>query len=399
MAGLALIVVAIAGAWQLAAILGRSPFVWHDFTQDWVAVREVMAGNNPYLPQNAQIAALFGKGPPDKEPAYSFHPPTTLVFFMPLAPLGYREAFVAWTLLSLGALWGMCHLLLRASGWGGGPLLAIGIALGLVCIWPLRENFVEGQLNVVVAAFVVGWWYAARANRDVLAGASLAAAVALKPLAGLIVLYVLWRRRWRVFWAAAIVGGAIALVGIGLAGVEGTRDYVTTAYPIHANLWPGYHDNASPQGLITRLFGPTPWRPWPMYNLPMLSTPLTLVTWAIAVAVLFATLGTRASGTSERHGLELAALAAAMPLVTPIIWPHYYILLVPTFWFLGIRYVESRAWGLLALLVVAAAVLWIPRNDFFPRQLGNVHLPGLLLLFGLSLHALRRHPTPIGGAG
>src|SRR5205823_3022259 len=51
----ALIVLALLGAWQLLTALQTSPFAWHDFTQDYVAAEDVLAGRNPYRPQNERI--------------------------------------------------------------------------------------------------------------------------------------------------------------------------------------------------------------------------------------------------------------------------------------------------------------------------------------------------------
>ena len=168
-----------------------------------------------------------------------------------------------------------------------------------------------------------------RSARDgrTLAGFALATAVALKPLAGLFILWALWRREWRLLASVAVTLAVYGLVGIGLSGIQGTVDYVTTAYPLHAELWPGYPDNASPQGFFTRLFGPSPWRPRPPYPIPGVAQALTLATWALSVALLFWRIGWPRPD-AERLNREFAALGATMLLVTPIIWPHYYVVLV-----------------------------------------------------------------------
>ena len=382
---IALLAMAALGVVQLVGILQQSPWVWHDFTQDHVAIQEALAGRNPYETQNARIAELFNI-PPPRGPAYSFHPPTTLVFFLPLAPLPYRAAFVVWDLVNLACLWAIVHLTARGIGLRLTWPQSGALALGLVAVWPLRENFVEGQINVPVAAGLVAYWYCLRLARPELAGAALAAAVALKPLAGLFVLYALWRSQWRVLVSAAACLGVFALIGGALAGPDGVRQYVAVAYPTHADLWPGYQDNASPQGLFTRLFGPNPWRR-PPYPTPGLATALTLATWAIVVGLLLALLGRRPAG--ERLNVEFAALGATMLLVTPIIWPHYYVVLVAPLAILAGRMIERRAWRLLAVLALAILVLCVPRNELLPRGLGNLHLPALLAVYALALVELR----------
>ena len=387
-----LLVVALVGASQLWWVFQTSPGVWHDFAQDYIAVQEALAGRNPYEPQNVRLGEIFNMPPPNEGPAYSFHPPTTLVFFLPLAPLDYRTAFVAWGLVNLLSLWAIVHLTAKAISRPLLPIASLGAALGLVLVWPLRENFVEGQLNVPVTAGIVACWYGLRTGRPVLAGVALAAAVALKPLAGLFVLYALWRREWRLLFASGVTLTMLAVVGIAIASIDGTRTYVTTAYPSHAALWPGYWDNASPQGLFTRLFGDgagrNVWRR-PPYPTPYLSTALTLATWMLAVGLLFWRIGRRRP-SPDRLNLDMAGLGATMLLVTPIIWPHYFVVLVAPIAVFVTVLVRRRAWAWLAVLAVAIAVLWIPRDLLPARSMGNVQLPALLAVYAVALACLWR---------
>jgi hypothetical protein len=238
----------------------------------------------------------------------------------------------------------------------------------------------------------VACWYALRTGRPVLAGVALALAVALKPLAGLFVLYALWRREWRLLIASSVALTLITLAGIGLAGIDGTRTYVTTAYPSHAALWPGYWDNASPQGLFTRLFGDgsgrNVWRR-PPYPTPFLSTALTLATWALAVGLLFWRMGWRRPSL-KRLNLDFAGLGATMLLVTPIIWPHYFVVLVAPVAVFADELVRRRAWIWLGIMAIAIAILWVPRDVWPARGMGNIQLPALLALYAVALACLWR---------
>jgi hypothetical protein len=398
----ALLAVALLGCWQLLTVFQTSPFAWHDFTQDYVATEDVLAGRNPYRPQNERIGQLFNMPAPKEGPAYSFHPPSTIPFFLPLALLPYPLAFVAWDVVSVGCLGLIVGFTARALGQKLGLATVAAITLGLIAVWPLRENFVEGQLNVAVTAGIAGCWFALRARRPVLAGVALATAVALKPLAGLFILWALWRREWRLLIATGLALAVYGLVGIGLAGVQGTLDYATTAYPMHAELWPGYQDNASPQGFYTRLFGPSPWRPRPPYPIAGLAQALTLATWAAGVSLLFWRIGWRRPAP-ERLNREFAALGTTMLLVTPIIWPHYYVVLVAPVAIMVAYFWQHQARWLLLLLAAALAVLWVPRdlfgwlshNDLAPRTMGGFQLPALLVMYGLGLACLGAPPTPV----
>jgi hypothetical protein len=397
----ALIALALLGLWQLVSTVRTSPAYWHDFAQDYIAAEDVLAGRNPYRPQNERVGQLFNIPTPSEGPAYSFHPPTTIPFFLPLAPLPYPLAFAIWDVVQLACLWVVVDLTARALDRPLSPALGIVVALALVAVWPITQSFVEGQLNIPVAAGLVACWYALRARRPVLAGIALGLAVGLKPLAGLFVLWALWRRQWRLLVAAGATLVVLGLVGVTLAGVQGTIDYVTAAYPMHAELWPGYQDNASPQGLYTHLFGPSDWRPRPPYPTPGLSRALTLATWAVAVSLLFWRLGRRPPA-AERLNRELAAVGATMLLVTPIIWPHYYAVLVAPIAIFATYHWQRRAWAWLALLAAALLLLWVPRDlhawlerhALAPRAYGTMQLPGLLAVYLIGLACLGRPARP-----
>jgi hypothetical protein len=397
-----LVVLAGVGVWQLLTALQTSPYHWHDFAQDYIAAEDVLAGRNPFRPQNERVGQLFNIPAPDEGPAYSFHPPSTIPFFLPLAPLPYPVAFALWDLVQLACLWLIVDLSLRALGHRVPLALGFAVTLALLAAWPIRESFVEGQLNIPVAAGIVVCWYALRDRRVAVAGVALALAVALKPLAGLFVLWALWRREWKMLFVAGFTLAAVSLVGVALTGVQGTIDYVTLAYPMHAALWPGYQDNASPQGFFTRLFGPSEWRPRPPYPTPGLSRLLTLASWAVAVGVLFWRLGRR-SPDPERLNREFAALGATMLLVTPIIWPHYYAVLIAPVMVFVTELWRRRARGWLVLLALALVSLWIPRDlhawlerlSLAPRAYGTMQLPGLLIVYAVGLVCLARsRPAP-----
>jgi hypothetical protein len=277
------------------------------------------------------------------------------------------------------------------------------LALGLIAVWPIRESFVEGQLNIPVAAGIVACWYALRVQRPGVAGVALALAVALKPLAGLFILWALWRREWRLLIAAGSTLVVFTIAGVAFSGVQGTIDYVTKAYPMHAELWPGYQDNASPQGFFTRLFGPSDWRPRPPYPTPGLSRVLTLASWVAAVGLLFWRLGWRAPD-AERLKQEFSALGATMLLVTPIIWPHYYAVLIAPVAVFAVHLWQRRAWGWLGLLAVSLLILclprdlhdWLERQALAPRAYGTMQLPALLAVYAVGLACLgRRARQPI----
>src|SRR5215212_11295222 len=317
---LGLAILALAGAWLLLTAWEEGLRGGRDFVQDYAAVAKIAQGRNPYEPYNDVIGQLFGN-PPRRAAIYSFHAPSSLpllIWLLPFAKLGdYVGAYLAWGFVSLLAFWAVCWLTLDALKLPR-PVVAGGLAaLALITLPAVRESFEEGQLNVVVAAGMVGCWAARRHGRSRLAGVLLGCAFALKPIPGLFFLYYAWRRDWRLLIAAGATVLLLSAVGVGLSGVGGARLWATVNYPSHADLWPGYPDNASVRGFFTRLFGPSDWRPRPPYPLPYAS----LLLWVLSggVLTLLAMLATRpAPGATHRIGGQswLGTLIVPAPVTT-----------------------------------------------------------------------------------
>jgi hypothetical protein len=351
-----LAIAAAVGIWLLIDAWGEGLSSGRDFVQDYAAVVKIGQGRNPYEPYNDVTQELFG-GPPHRGPLYSFHAPSSLplvIWLLPLAKLwGYVGAFLAWGVVSLFALWSICWLTLRAIGVPRPAMAGLLAALALMILPAIRESFEEGQLNVVVAAGIVGCWAARRSGRSGLAGVLLGGAFALKPIPGLFFLYYAWRRDWRLLGAAVATVALLAVVGVVLSGLDGARLWATVNYPSHADVWPGYPDNASVRGFFTRIFGPSEWRPRPRFPLPYASMLLWAASGALLAlaAIVAARAGTHRppdAGPTSAFATSLSGLAMPPPmsrndpcgdleiavltiltlLVTPIVWPHYYVVLV-----------------------------------------------------------------------
>jgi hypothetical protein len=346
-------VLALAGLWSLIGAWEEGLSGGRDFVQDYAAIVKIGQGRNPYEPYNDVTQQVFG-GPPHRGALYSFHAPTSLPLLLWLLPFalawGYLGAFLAWGVVSVLALWSICWLTLRAPRVPHAAIAGLLAALALISLPAIRECFEEGQLNVVVAAGMVGCWAARRSGRPGLAGVLLAGAFALKPIPGLFFLYYLWRRDWHLLLVAALTLIVLLVLGVGLAGIDGTRLWATVNYPSHAAVWPGYPDNASVRGFFTRFFGPSEWRPRPAFQLPYVSMVLWVIGGALLTLAALRVARVRAGGPTDtvspagqllvlafpppiraddpRGDLEVAVLTVLTLLVTPIVWPHYYVVLV-----------------------------------------------------------------------
>jgi hypothetical protein len=234
----------------------------------------------------------------------------------------------------------------------------------------------------------------------VLAGVSLGLALGLGALPAVFLLYLAWRRNWRVVLIAAGTLLLLNLFGLILAGPTGFRHYLTVNYPAYAGHWAAYPDNASLTGLFARLFGPVP-AEWPRPRIPLpLGTPLLAILAGGALAALFWRQTVRAAGGTHPVDLDFAAVSLLALLLAPYIWPHDYLLLVaPAAILVRAIWPPDGLWDLtrqVAFGSVAVAVLILSdaHRSEIPRVVGGVQLLGLMLLFTACALAPRLRPAP-----
>ncbi|MES1172076.1 MAG: glycosyltransferase family 87 protein [Bacteroidota bacterium] len=359
------------------ALAGRAT----DFTRDYVAAHWLTAGKP--LSQldgaagNADAARLGAD--PVLVPCGPFHlhPPPASLLVLPLVPLGFRAAALAWLLLSLAALAVLARVL--ASVWsvpGAAPSPRRSIAaLLIVTAWPPTVmNLAYGQWSILLAALVaVGWWGIER-GRGRLATASFVAAIGFKTTPAVMLGFLVLRRRAllvRVLGALAfIVAASWPLVG----GWDAWRTFVRDGRSC-VLCWEAYVDNTvSINGLYARLLvgGPYVRAPFDAPALAHLLAPATacalialaaVLTWRHARARPAAgPAGATAAGPLPADALDFAMWAALVALLNPLSWTHNAVFLL-----LPIVLVVRHGRRARVRTVVAAAfvALCIPRETLF----------------------------------
>ncbi len=197
-----------------------------DFYAYYLASECIARGVNPYEVSQAQwngIARDIGLA----HWAWPYrYPPQTAVALLAMRPLGPHNAAVVWGLLNGAALIAGAYILGRTTRKPWGPAASL---LMLLLFYPVWESLIFGQIIGIVFFLLVLALWALNRGRGALAGASIAIATVLKVFPALLVVYVIWRRRWRCAAVALIVVVASFLVCLPFAGYD-----VVAAYPRHA---------------------------------------------------------------------------------------------------------------------------------------------------------------------
>lgn len=326
----------LAGAGAAALDVGSIP-PGFDFAAYYLAAQALDAGRSPYdLGVLRELAA--GQGGV-AHTAY-FYPPAFAAALRPLARLPFAAANMIWLGLSLGcyglALRWLGRLLEVPARLAPGLLLAALLAPGLVVTLAL------GQVNTMLLLLIVaGWAASARRAGGAIGGGlwlGVAGLVKIFPLA--LLAGPLQRGRRRELLGAAI--GAAALVGLGLAaggGAQLTLVWLTEVLPAIAGGFTTPH-NQSLLSAAQRLGEAISVRPLALFGAPerLVIRPLAeapgaarLLGYGLCAAVGLATLGALWRGRGDgpaRARLDLALLLSMALLVTPIVWSHYYVLLL-----------------------------------------------------------------------
>jgi len=304
-----------------------------DFTQDYVAAQALRDGRSIYsmfTQSDLSAAALHTNyellTPQEFE---NNHPPFTTLLFVPLTFLPYDVALILWSAFSLLLFFLSGYIVLRElqidlpRHW-----VCVLIGLGL-CWYPFQAHIGLAQLSLPIVACIIGSWALLRKQRDLAGGALLGVASLIKLFPGLIVLYLLARRRWRAAGAALAVGAAGGLLTLVLVGIPDTIRYVVRVAPHDSAIYGLLPINFSFAGAFRRLFVDGPWVR-PLLDAPMLAAVLTVLASLGLLALLLRQIK-QVSVASQRDDSAFALICLAMLLISPITWQHIFPILILPF--------------------------------------------------------------------
>jgi hypothetical protein len=366
-----LLLAAGAAVWQGPSFvqdlgLGQTQVV--DFFQEWASARNWREGEPIYADQRETCKRYLGFEQA-KEDRFvldvNAHPPTAVLLALPLAWLSYPQALLVWNLLSIAALALTLVLLARTLEVSLPPWLWLALAPLILFVYPFREQVHEGQLNLLLLLLLTAVWVSDRAGKPVLAGAFLAAAVAIKLFPAVLFLYFLLRRQWTLvlaglLWLLFFEGLTVAVLGWSTSWTYGTE-----VIP-RISEWRSMFNNSSPAGFWSKLFDPGPkgFVIKPLVYSPFLARACTLVSSLVILGVLVWRVPWAQTRAEMDRGFALAVLA--MLLLTPLVWEHSFLLLVLPVFLLFVKAPSLRSG-----LVGASLVLVPPPTLFYWLFMGG----------------------------
>jgi hypothetical protein len=324
-----------------------------DFRGDlYDPARAILQGRDPYDPHFlASLAAAMRAGRPVSHAfALAVYPAPSLLAAIPFAFVGFVPAGITFQGLMVAAMVGGLRLL-GVRDWRC-------IVLALVS-WPFLFGLDVGALGpVVVLGIGVAWRLRARLWGPALAIASI---VVAKLFPWTLVAWLVVTRRFKALALTLVIGAALLIGGWAVIGFAGLADYPRMLSDL------SFVERDAGVSLVTALM--TVGVPGGLSEVISLMVALMI----IAIAYRFVR---RANG--EAQALGLAVIAAL--IASPIVWPHYFVLLfVPIaltsprlspLWLLPlptVLIVDSQTKGLLGvvpwLLLIAAVGIALCRRE------------------------------------
>ena len=314
---IALAVVGVLGLVAIAILGASSAGRGYDFQAYWDAGERLLGGGSAYDPST--LAGPYSPGPH----GLYLYPPPLAVLLLPLHVLGYPAAETLWVAVRIVALAAACWLLPVSR-----PIrLAV---LGTTALSdPALLDVNLGNVSIVVLLLAAGGWrYLERPAGSFM----VALAIALRaPMAALLVWPTL-RRRWKPVVWTLVSGGILVLVTLPVVGISGYADYLRVLGNLRSPLG-ALHD--SDLGSAVLALGAS----------PEIAGIALIGGYAIAGVAIVLSLRRDAE-----VGYVVAATAAL--LLSPVMWPHYLVLLA-----LPAALIAARRWPAAVALPLLG---WLP---------------------------------------
>ena len=153
------------------------------------------------------------------------HPPFEILFFLTLSGVPYLSAFVLWGTVGIACL-GISLGLLSRDGTGSFPSREMcGYLLVGFAFLPVWINLLQGQDSSTTLLFLTLAFRSFQGSSDVRAGLWLSLLLQRFQFLPLILLVLLFRKRWRALAGFAAGALVILLACLYVVGISGLRDY------------------------------------------------------------------------------------------------------------------------------------------------------------------------------
>lgn len=289
-----------------------------DLKAFYTAAEVLKEGNNPYdysvLERKSQEVGI-----PQPMPDYSY-PPFYAIMLRPFTNIGFHNTGIICILLDQFVLAGIVIGYIWCVGNGRNTWFILTISIIMFSLSePLAQTLRLGQVTLIVLGFVAGGLYFMKKRHDMLAGILLGIATIIKLQPVLLLLYLLYKRMYMVFFSAIVTFTLLMLVSMSIVGVQIHYDWIKSGdmrmyseglvapYNLTLQSYIGYHLKSDFSIYITRVIQ---------------------ITLAFLIMVLCRR-DITARGTSLN--LEYSFVMVSMMMFSPVYWNQHYVYFILPF--------------------------------------------------------------------
>lgn len=288
-----------------------------DFLTLIAAPKSDLAGGSLYRPFSyiPGMEELIYETAESALPNKNLNPPVVSALLYPLAFLDLRPAYYilcsVQLILMVLVLWQLLRRITPPEN------LPFWLALLLTSAYfPVTATMLLGQIGLLPFITLGLFWLALENGRTRQAGVWLGLALAMKLFVGLVFIWLVLQRRWRLLLWGALSWAVLMLAGLLLFGIENHRDWL---HALTRMDWGTQSWNASLSGFTSRYFTTDQlWVRWAVHSAGLVGS---------AAALLWTSRQARQLGEARIFNLGLALTLPLMLLLTPLGWLYYFPLL------------------------------------------------------------------------
>jgi hypothetical protein len=301
--------------------------------------------------------------------------PLWAVLFVPFTCLDPTAFAVLWYIINLAFLFLSTVVIFKAFRWGRDAVLPL--AVGLLLFSPVLHTLLLGESNFAVLLALCTAFYLFKTNRKAGAGIALGLATIVKISPICLLLYFLWKKQLKVFFAGVVT--IIALLGFSIlaVGINPHRTYFTQVLPslFEHDAFP--HLNHSLRGFLGRIFSDSAYT-YSILDGAASAKPIAFMLSALVVSITILACFPpfKMRGSFE---LEFSLVIIAMLLVSSVTWEHHLVWLVLPY---AVLITQAKRQRLLVGLPAALSYVLIDAHRvfwFLWRRLSDLKLNPLLL--------------------
>jgi len=256
------------------------------------------------------------------------HPPPTALIMLPLAPFEPLTAKRLWIGFNFALAIVVIILLAKMSELHWLPVAIILLSAGIGLI----NNFLFGQMYLLVLATIVAGIYLQQRGYPVLGGIVLGVMIPVKYVGGFFLLYYIWKKEWRLVISATATCAAMIGIIFLLQGAEIFRVFITEVLPRHLQgeiQEPFAIQFQSWNSLLRRMFVASPsLNPQPPLESPVLFSLIkNLIAWFSLSVFAWIYRQTKFSDQTHQRLFEIGLIPLAVLLISPGSATYHFLLL------------------------------------------------------------------------